>query len=131
MKKRCYNPKDKRFKNYGGRGIKVCDEWSNSFEAFYDWAMSNGYSEKLTIDRIDVNGDYFPENCRWATVKEQQRNTTRNHHVTAFGKTMTIAEWSEHTGISPGVIKDRLNKLHWTADDAVSIKTLPLGGKRK
>lgn len=129
MKKRCYNQKDKRYKNYGGRGIKVCDEWQ-TFEPFYDWAMANGYREDLTIDRIDVDGNYEPSNCRWATMIEQMRNTTRNHFVTAFGETKTIAEWSELSGIRQDVIKDRLNKLHWSPEDAVGIKTLRKGGKR-
>lgn len=130
MKKRCQNPNDKRFKNYGGRGIMICEEWKNDFQAFYDWAMANGYEDHLTIDRIDVNGNYEPSNCRWVNARVQQRNTTRNRFVTAFGKTKTIAEWSEDSGIDQGVIKDRLNKLHWTAEEAVSIKTLKKGGKR-
>lgn len=130
IKKRCYNSKDKRYKNYGGRGITVCEEWKNSFEAFHNWAMANGYNENLTIERIDVNGNYCPENCKWATLREQMRNTTRNHFVTAFGETKTIAEWSQVSGISQNVIKDRLNKLHWSPEDAVSIKTLKIGGKR-
>lgn len=130
MKKRCYNAKDKRYDRYGGRGITICDEWRNDFKAFYDWAMANGYSEELTIDRIDVNGNYRPENCRWVDARVQQRNTTRNHFVTVHGETKTIAEWSEITGISQDVIKDRLNKLHWKPEEAVSVKTLKIGGKR-
>ena len=74
MKSRCYNEHTKHFMHYGGRGIKVCDEWKDSFEAFMQWALSNGYSDALTIDRIDVDGNYEPSNCRWATMLAQNRN---------------------------------------------------------
>lgn len=74
MKSRCYNPCTKSYKDYGARGISVCDEWKNDVAAFYEWAMSNGYEEGLTIDRIDVNSDYSPNNCRWITIQEQQQN---------------------------------------------------------
>jgi hypothetical protein len=78
IKTRCYNKHWKNHKNYGGRGISVCEEWRNNFQAFYDWAMSNGYSDELTIDRIDVDGNYEPSNCRWITLAEQQKNRTNN-----------------------------------------------------
>jgi hypothetical protein len=130
MKRRCYNPKNKRYKCYGGRNIKVCEAWKDNFVKFYEWSISSGYTEDLTIDRIDVNGDYEPSNCRWVTMKEQQRNTTRSHFVTANGETKTMAEWSEITGIPVNVIKDRLNKLHWSEEEAVTIPTMRKGEKR-
>lgn len=74
MKQRCYNPNIPQFKYWGSRGITICDEWLHDFQAFHDWAMSHGYSDELSIDRIDVNGNYEPDNCRWATAEEQNRN---------------------------------------------------------
>ena len=130
MKKRCYNTKNNRYKCYGGKGIVVCDEWKDNFQSFCDWAMTNGYSDALSIDRIDVNGNYCPENCRWATTKEQANNTTRNHYITVKGVTKTISEWAEETGIHKDVIKDRINKLHWSEEEAVTIPTMRMGGKR-
>lgn len=77
MKNRCFYSGDKHFSDYGGRGITVCDEWKNSFEAFHDWAMPNGYADNLTIDRVDNDGNYEPSNCRWITMKEQCKNRTK------------------------------------------------------
>lgn len=77
MKQRCYNPNQKHYNRYGGRGITVCEEWKNDFQAFYDWSMSHGYKEGLTIDRIDNDGNYEPSNCRWVTQAEQNLNKTQ------------------------------------------------------
>ena len=95
MKQRCNNPNDRAYKYYGARGITVCEQWANSFEDFRDWAMTNGYADNLTIDRIDVNGDYSPENCRWITIQEQQRNKRDNVRVSYNGQVKTVGEWAK------------------------------------
>ena len=95
MKKRCYNPHDARYDRYGGRGITVCDEWREDFSAFYAWAISNGYSDDLTIDRIDNDKGYSPENCRWADNETQCRNRASNINITIGNATKTLIEWCE------------------------------------
>lgn len=95
MKQRCYDPNLRGFKDYGGRGIRVCDEWRNDFPAFRDWGMREGYRAGLTLEREDVNGNYEPSNCSWVTPKQQQRNKRNNVRLTAFGETKTAVEWVE------------------------------------
>lgn len=127
MRQRCSSPSTSCYRYYGGRGITVCDEWQN-FEPFYQWAISNGYANNLTIDRIDVNGNYEPSNCRWITLKEQQKNTRRNHLITFNGETKTLNEWAEQLGISHTTLLDRLNYPNWSIEEAL---TIPKGGKQK
>lgn len=121
MKDRCYNSNNPRYSHYGGKGVAVCDEWKNDFQAFYDWAMANGYSDDLSIDRIDVNGNYEPSNCRWADKKTQANNTSKNHIVTAFGETKTLAQWAETTGINAITINTRLRN-GWSPEEALKKK---------
>lgn len=99
MRSRCYRKSGDKYNYYGGRGIKVCDEWLSNFKIFYTWAMQNGYDENLTIDRIDPNGDYCPKNCRWVSHKEQCNNRRSNVVVVIDGISHNIREWSEITGI--------------------------------
>jgi DNA-binding transcriptional MerR regulator len=108
MKARCHRPNSKDYKNYGARGVMVCEEWRNSFEAFYRWATENGYQEDLTLDREDVNGNYEPTNCRWVTTKQQGNNTRVNRHITINGETKTIAEWADLAGVSPKALRYRI-----------------------
>ena len=121
MMGRCNNPADARYVLYGGRGIKVCDEWQN-FHTLYEWAMANGYSHELTIDRKDGDGHYEPNNCRWATWKQQQNNRRNNNVITHKGKTLTLQQWSDATGILAGTIRFRLNN-GWTPADALETAT--------
>lgn len=120
MRDRCNNPNEKGYKWYGGRGIKVCDEW-NSYPAFKKWAAENGYNDALTIGRIDVNGDYSPANCRWSTMQEQCNNRRNNHYLTFNGETMSIAGWARETGISQSAIRQRVNIYGWSVDEALTI----------
>lgn len=112
MLKRTENVKHDNYQYYGGRGIQVCDEWRNDFQAFYEWAMANGYRDGLTIDRIDVDGDYAPDNCRWATAKEQANNRRSNVLKTFNGKTQTLAQWADEYGLSRSMVYQR-SKRGW------------------
>lgn len=110
MKDRCCNPKSKIYKHYGGRGITVCDEWKDSFESFYEWAMSNGYSDELSIDRINNDGNYEPLNCRWVDDKHQCNNRRSNHVITYNGETHTLQEWAEKCGVEHTTLLRRIRK---------------------
>lgn len=119
MRNRCKNPHHKNFRDYGGRGIKVCDEWRNSFQSFAEWALANGYSDILTIDRIDVNGNYEPSNCRWVDAKTQCRNRRNNRLITFHGKTKTLSEWAEIKRIPVSTLHVRL-KHGMSIEDALT-----------
>jgi hypothetical protein len=108
MKNRCFNPKNNAYKNYGGRGITVCEEWKNNYGAFRDWAINNGWIKGLSIDRIDNGKGYFPENCRWATAMEQANNKRINRLETINGLTKTIAEWAREYDIPCNTVRNRL-----------------------
>lgn len=109
MKSRCYNPSFINYYNYGGKGVKVCEEWF-SFETFAKWALEHGYTDKLTIDRIDGNSNYCPENCRWATPREQSRNTSRNHYITIEGETKLLCDWAKLSGLHHVTILNRIKR---------------------
>lgn len=113
---RCENPLTDGYHRYGGRGISVCDRWRHDFALFVQ-DMGARPSSKYSIDRIDSNGNYCPENCRWSTMKEQQRNRSTNRLVTYHGETKILIEWSEQLGMSYNVIRDRLHR-GWTPDRA-------------
>lgn len=118
MHRRCTSKKDQRYHRYGGRGITVCKEWDD-FERFKSWSYACGYHEGLTIERIDNDGPYSESNCRWATKKEQANNTKNNKIIEFEGKFLTIAEWSEITGIKQGTIWKRI-QLGWSAEDILT-----------
>jgi hypothetical protein len=141
MKKRCYNPKNRNFKNYGSRGIKLCEEWNSrelvkisgfhytkGYLAFKKWALENGYKDGLTIDRIDNEKGYSPENCRWVTIKEQANNKRSNRFITYKGKTQTMKQWCEELNLNYGTIKERITKSNWDCKKAFEtpVKTRPI-----
>ena len=108
MKTRCYNKKVNEYKEYGGRGIIVCADWLNDFMNFYNWSMKNGYSDTLSIDRIDNDGNYEPNNCRWATMKEQSNNNRHNRFITYNDETKTMKEWCEKLNLGYNTIRLRI-----------------------
>lgn len=127
IKQRCFNPNNISYKNYGGRGITICDDWRNSFSSFYEWSIQNGYSDKYSIDRIDNNGNYEPSNCRWVTRVIQANNTRTNKYITINNVTKSLADWVRTTNLSYNCVKTRLD-CGWSPEDAL---TLPLHKKLK
>jgi len=125
---RCYNPKDRNYPQWGGCGIKVCEEWRKprtGLDAFYNWSLANGWKPGLTLDRINVNGDYSPENCRWVTLVVQNNNRRNNRRIAVLGKEQTVAEWAREFEINP----DRL--YHFSDDKIKSCIGTLMDAKKK
>ena len=129
MKNRCNGLKKRDKKNYFERGITYCIDWER-FEPFKDWALSDGYRDDLTLDRVDNNGNYEPNNCRWITRAEQNLNTRQNHFITYNGKTLTMKEWSSILGIHYATLKSRLDTYGWTIDKAFNTD-IKKGGRNR
>lgn len=110
MKSRCFYEKDARYSRYGGRGITVCNEWKEDFKAFFDWSLENGYSENLTIDRIDNDRNYEPSNCRWVTMKDQSKNRSTNIKITIGNSTRTLSEWCDIFNLKYSTINARYKR---------------------
>lgn len=125
MHERCKNPNSTVYDRYGGRGIKVCDEW-REFTPFFYWAKSNGYREGMTIDRINNDGNYSPDNCRWVDMKAQCRNRSNTYYVCFRGEMIPLISLCDKYNISYQTARQRIKKLHWNVEDAV---TIPAGGK--
>ncbi len=118
IKQRCLNVNNKNYHRYGGRGIELCDEWKNSVELFYNWALENGYKEGLSIDRIDNNGNYCPENCRWVSMHVQSRNTRSNVFIEFNGERLCIQDWANKLEITSCTLKKRIK--NWGLEKALT-----------
>ena len=119
MLMRCYREQNKDYHMYGARGIKVCDEWKDNFLAFYEWSNQNGYQDDLTLDRIDFNGNYSPQNCRWITFKEQHRNCRTNKLISYNDKTQSVAAWAEEYNLPWNLLYNRITR-GWPIDIALT-----------
>lgn len=119
MKRRCTDANSKYFSDYGGRGISVCDSWMSSFENFLN-DMGKRPSDKHSIDRIDVNGNYEPSNCRWATKEEQAKNTRRSRQLTFNGRTQHVKDWAAEIGMSHKSLEDRIFSRGWSVEEALT-----------
>lgn len=120
MKQRCTNPKHCGYPNYGGRGIAVCDEWLHNFQAFYGWAMENGYKDGLSIDRIENNKGYSPDNCRWISRKAQNINKRTTHYIQIGKEKKSTSEWCEQYGMNYKTVRSRL-RYGWTPEEALGL----------
>ena len=119
MRLRCYNENNVNYKYYGGKGVTICDEWLLSFENFFDWAINNGYNENLTIDRIDSEKEYSPDNCKWSTKKEQAYNRSMSVKLTLNGRTMYMTEWAEELEIDKKILSWRYNN-GWSDEEILT-----------
>lgn len=133
MIRRCNNPNNGKYHNYGGRGIKVCDEWK-TFKSFKNWAFENGYDPnaqygKCSLDRIDNDGDYTPENCRWVDFHTQCLNTRRNRIISVNGVSLTATEWENMNNLTRGTIYNRVKK-GWSEEDAAITPLYGRGGRK-
>lgn len=129
MKDRCNNPKNKFYDRYGGRGITICDEWASDYTAFRDWAFANGYDPtlqkgKCTLDRLDNNKGYCPENCAWRTSKQQCNNRSNNHVIEYNGIKHTLSEWAEITGLRKDTLRRRIEVYGWDLTKAITTPNL-------
>lgn len=129
IKWRCESPKAINYERYGGRGITVCEEWKRNFEPFKEWAFANGYKEDLTIERKDNNAGYSPENCHWATAKEQGNNKRNNHLIEINGEIKTMAQWCEQYGKTYSLVNQRINRLDWPPLVALTTPSKREGGR--
>lgn len=120
IKERCYNSNCKSYHRYGGRGIKMCDEWLHDFEVFEEWCYQNGYAPGLMIDRIDNDGDYSPDNCRFTTNKENCQHKGNTRFYTYNGKTQNLTQWCDELGLSYSVMLARLTRYRWSFEKAVT-----------
>ena len=121
MLSRCYNPRSEHYKYYGGKGVSVCSEWKESFQAFYEWAISHGYKSSLTLNREDTNGNYAPSNCKWVDSYERNNNTSKNNYITHNGETKTAAEWARQYGIHRCVFNNRIRR-GWSFERAIQVR---------
>ena len=118
MRNRCNNPKTDRYQDYGGRGIRICSEWDDYLN-FEKWALTNGYSENLSIDRLDNDGDYEPSNCRWATNLEQANNSRQCNFINYQGRTFNVTQWAKVKGLTRACLNNRINVYGWSIEEAM------------
>lgn len=120
MKARCYRKTHPAYKNYGARGIKVCDKWRNSFKTFAEWSLANGYTDDLTIERIDNDRDYEPDNCKWICFGEQAENRRTNLNITYHNETHNLSEWCKLFNMDYNLVYNRIHKNKWDFERAIS-----------
>lgn len=122
MRQRCLDKNSSHYKYYGAKGITICDDWLNDYTKFYEWAIKNGASKDCTIDRIDVNGNYEPSNCRWVDAITQANNKTQNRIIEYNEEKLTLAQWSKKVGIKESTIRRRIDRYGYTIDEALGFR---------